>query len=281
MASRFVVVMLAWATVGAAAKPPLKPAAHRARRYVLRDVRVEGNASDAEKQLLHERVWSTIELIVSENRDELVHAEDVAAALAQHPELTSCFDLRCGFALGELLRADKVLSVGIERSGPADKGDWMVRVWHVDVRALQVGASVDLPCHACSPDDLLGDLSHSLAPALQLQHGPLCTLKVVSRPPGATVGLAGTIVGETPFEHTVAPGKHPLSVEKQGFSRGEDEIDCPRASTQNVVFALTQGGGLVHQELPPPPKRSPALKVVGALLVVAGAGGVAAGAAEL
>src|SRR4051794_25436616 len=118
-AMRFVLVF--WALAGiAAAKGPT----HRVKRYVLRDVRIEGNATPAETKLLQERIWSTIELMVSENADELVHAEDVVPVLAQHPDLKACFDVRCGAQLGEFLKADKVLSIGIERSGIAGKGDW-------------------------------------------------------------------------------------------------------------------------------------------------------------
>src|SRR5438552_17400268 len=90
----------------ASAKP-----AHRTRRFVLGDLRVEGNATPAEKKLLEERLWSTIELMVSENADELVHAEDVTAALVGHPDLKGCFDVRCGEQLGEMLKSDKVLSI--------------------------------------------------------------------------------------------------------------------------------------------------------------------------
>ncbi len=286
MASRFTLLFCVGfgvLTMGVSSAAP-RSAPHRTRRYVLRDLRIEGNATDDEKKLLHERIWSTIELIVSEGRDELAHEEDVTAALAEHPDLKGCNDARCGAALGELIKADKVLSIAIERSGVAGKGDWMVRVWHLDVRALKVGAPIELPCRACGAEDLLGDLSHSLSPALQIETGVMCTVKVTSRPPGATVSMEGTIIGETPFQHTLLPGRHAVAVEKQGFSRGEDDLDCPPGSMQNMAFALTAGGGaVVHQEAPPPAPehRSPALKAVGATLVVLGVAGIAAGAAEL
>jgi hypothetical protein len=253
---------------------------HKVRRFVLRDVRIEGNATDAEKKLLQERVWLTIELIVSQRSDELVHPEEVEAALKDNPQLKSCFDARCGAELGVLLNADKLLSIGIERSGAPDKGDWMVRVWNFDVRALQVGAAVDLPCKGSSADELLGDLSHSLEPALVLQSGAMCMLKVTSKPDGATVSVGGNAVGATPFQHTVMPGKHTIAVEKSGFTRGEDELECPAGSVQNLSFGLTPGGAaVVHKEQPQKP--SPALKIAGAVLIVAGVAGLAAGAAEL
>ena len=277
MASLRVLLVLVVACGLAAAKG----APHRARRYVLRDVRIEGNATDAEKKLLNERIWSSLELIVSEARDEIAHAEDVAAALAAHPQLKGGYDARVGVELGDLLKADKVLSFSLERNGPPDKGDWMVRVWHVDVRAFKVGAPVEVPCRSCSAEDVLGDLSHSLQPVLQVEGGAMCTVKVTSRPEGAVVSLDGVAVGETPFTHTVMPGGHPVAVEKQGFSRGEDELECPAGAAQNMSFALTAGGGaVVHQEQLVA-HRSPALKIVGGALIVLGAGGVAAGAADL
>ena len=108
----------------------------------------------------------------------------------------------------------------------------------------------------------------------------MCTLKVTSRPEGATVFIEGTIVGATPFQHTLMPGKHAISVEKSGFSRGEDELECPAGSMQNLSFGLTAGGGaVVHKE--EPPRTSPALKIAGSLLLLAGVAGVASGGAEL
>jgi hypothetical protein len=252
---------------------------HLTRKYALRDVRVEGNATPAEKKLLEERILTTVELLIGEKGNEMAHTEEVTAALYRAPHLKSCFDVRCGAELGDMLKADKILSIGVERSGAAGKGDWMVRVWHFDVRSLKVGASVDLPCKACDAQTVVGDLSHSLGPALQTEAGTMCTVKVTSKPEGAVVALSGTPVGVTPFQHTVMPGKHKISVEKEGFSHGEDEVDCPPGSMQNMSFALTPGGGSVHQEAPP--KRSPVLKIVGATLIVLGAAGVAAGAAEL
>jgi PEGA domain len=272
------VLLVLWAACGLAAA---KGAAHRTRRYVLREVRVEGNASDAEKKLLNDRIWSSLELILSEERDEIAHAEDVAAVLAAHPNLKSGYDARVGVELGDLLKADKVLAFSVTRSGPPDKGDWLVRVWGVDVRAFKVGASVEVPCRSCTADEVLGDLSHSLGPALQVEGGSLCTVKVTSRPDGAVVSLDGVAVGETPFSHSVLPGKHGVAVEKQGFSRGEDELECPAGAAQNMSFALTAGGGaVVHQEQLVA-HRSPALKIVGGALIVLGAAGLAAGAADL
>jgi PEGA domain len=263
----------------AQARPPEK--SHRVRRYVLRDVRLEGNPSDAERKMLQERVFSTVEMIVGEQGDELVHAEDVLGTLGSHPELKTCFDVRCGSELATLMRADKILSIGIERSGVAGKGDWMVRVWHFSPRSLKV-AALDLPFSGVDADQLLGELSRSLGPSLVLESGAMCTLKISSRPEGATVYVAGTIVGVTPYQHTILPGRHAISVEKTGFSKGEDELDCPAGSLQNLSFALTAGGGaVVHKEQETAPKKSPALKIAGVVLVVLGAAGVAAGAAEL
>jgi hypothetical protein len=272
---RFILVgLLAWVGV-AAARPQ-----HRARRYVLRDVRIEGNPSEQERKLLEDRIWMTVELMVSQNQDELIHVEEVKAALATRPELKTCFDVRCGAELAQILNGEKVISIGIERSGDAGKGDWMVRVWHFDARAMKVGAAVDLPCNGCDADQLVGDLSHSLAPALALEPGAMCTLKVTSRPEGATVLLEGTVVGATPFQHTLMPGKHAIAVEKKGFSRGEDELECPAGSMQNLSFGLTEGGKVVvHKE--DAPRASPVLKIAGSILLIAGAAGVASGGAEL
>src|SRR4051812_27788127 len=100
-AMRFVLMVATlWMGFGREAEAARPGPTHRIRRYVLRDVHIEGNASDSEKKLLEERIWSTIELIVSENADELAHAEDVAKVLSARPELKGCLDLRCGLQLG-------------------------------------------------------------------------------------------------------------------------------------------------------------------------------------
>jgi hypothetical protein len=276
------VILLVWVSVGAAAAA--NPTAHKQpRRFALRDLRVEGNATADERKLLTERVFSTVELMVSDQGDELVHPEDVIAGMAGHADWKTCFDARCGLEVGEALKVDKVLSIGIERSGAQPKGEWTVRIWHFDVRSLRVLPSTDLPCHACTAEEVLGDLSHSLEPVLKSAAVPVCTLKIAARPEGSKVSIDATPMGEAPFTHTIAAGRHEISVERKGFSRGEDAVDCPAGSSQSVVFALTEGVGLVRREEAPAPtgKRSPALKALGASLLVLGVAGIAAGAAEL
>jgi hypothetical protein len=253
-------------------------------RFALDQLHLSGNVSAAERKVLEERVWNTVELLVADANAELVHREDLTAAIARHPELKSCDEARCWLRLGDLLGVARVIAVTAERSGPEPRGEWKVRVDEVVVPTARALPSLDVPCHSCTADELVGDLSHAIGPLLKIEPpGPLCTLTVTSEPAGATVRLDATTVGATPFTHTVEPGARKVKAVLPGYSPAEDGADCPAGGRASVNLTLTSAEAMPFPvaEAPAPARRSPALKIVGATLLVLGAAGVIAGAIGL
>jgi hypothetical protein len=251
-------------------------------RFALERINFIGNASPAERKLLDDRVWDTVEFLLSERGFELVHREDLVVELAEHPELKGCTEPRCRMRLGDLSHAERVLSVRITRSGPAKKGDWSVKIEQFAVAAARVLPSSEVPCNSCTADELIGDLSHALDPLLKAPTPTaVCRLTVATEPPGATVRVDGMPLGETPFMHTVEAGRHAIEVERAGGPPASSSVDCAAGGKELVSLDLKPAVPAQVMAAQPAPRRSWALKGVGAGLLALGAAGVIAGAVDL
>jgi hypothetical protein len=256
------------------------------KKYAVRDMKIEGNASDAERKLLTERVWNSIELTLADRRDELVHAEEVERVLGERPPLRECYEKHCLLQLGDLVKANRLLSIRITRSGAeGQKGDWMVRILDFAVDSGHLQGPYDVPCNSCTADELVGDLAHSLIPVFNSDESvPLCTLKVDTAPPGGTVLVDTTELGKAPFAHTIAAGRHTVAVSAEGYAAGQTDVDCPAGASQNMLFTLSASGTssrLVSDGGEKPAHRSPVLKIVGGALLALGAAGVISGAVAI
>jgi hypothetical protein len=214
-----ILLLAASSALGKPAKVERKP-----RRFAVRAIHVGGNAGDDDRATLAREVGNAIEFVIAgSNRDDLVRAEEGLAVEAAHPGLKGCLTARCNLEFGDLVHAERLLWIDIARSGGPGKGDWKVTVSQFAVDSLRSLGSAELPCAACSREDLVGAINRFLDPLFKNEPPPLplCKLKVVSRPPGATVLVGGEPVGEAPFEHTLSAGRHRVAVEKPGFMRSE------------------------------------------------------------
>jgi hypothetical protein len=243
------------------------------RRILLQPLRFAGPVTPAEDKLLQERVFNAVELMLSEWGDELVHREDVLAEVQAHPELKDCAQPRCLLQLGDRFNAERVLTIFIERATGAKRVDWTVHVDQFLVAGAHDAPGTELPCHACNADKLLGDLTHLLDPLLAPgPPEPVCRVSV-SAPAGTVVQIDGTPLGPAPFAHTLARGHHEVAAGK--LSR---PIECAAGGDLQVALMPEAAKPLA---LAVAPRRSPALKILGASLIVLGVAGVIAGGVDL
>jgi hypothetical protein len=280
----FIVALIAVAASNAVAKPRVQ---HKQRRYAVRAIRVGGNATDEDKAALVPAVGNAVEfVIVGNNGDDLVRDEAAANVEMDHPRLHGCLEPRCNLQFGDLLHAPRVMWIDITRSGPPGaKADWKVAVSQFSAETVRDLGVAELPCHDCTRDELVGKFNVFLDPLFSNEPPPLplCTLKVASQPPGATVMFDSVVVGETPFAHSVAAGTHKVGVEQSDFAPGAADVECAPQATEKLVFALGPKGSQVVQAAPSEerPRRSLALKLVGGGLLALGAAGIISGALDL
>jgi hypothetical protein len=255
-------------------------------RFALERPTITGNVTPAEKKLLDDRIWDTVEFLLADRGVELMHREDLVAELAEHSELKGCTEPRCRMQLGDLAHVERVLSVRIERSGPAARGDWNVKIEQFAVAAAHAMPAADVPCRSCTADELIGDLSHALDPLLRAPTpSSVCQLMVATEPSGAAVRIDGTLLGETPFSHTVEAGHHAVAVDRAGWSPATSTVDCRANGSEVLALDLKPPGvpapTVVAEPVRAPPRRSWLLKGLGAGLLALGAAGVIAGAVDL
>jgi hypothetical protein len=277
-----IVVLLA---ANAGAKPPQKTE-RKPRRYAVRAIRVGGDATDEDKAALARDMGNAIEfVIVGNNRDDLVRPDEAARIEDAHPRLKGCLEPRCNLEFGDVARAQRVMWIDITRKGPpGPKADWNVAVSQFAVDSLRDLGTAEMPCQACSRDELLGNFNKFLDPLFSNEPPalPLCTLKIATDPPGATVQFDSVPVGEAPFAHTVAAGSHRVAADKADFARAGADVECPAESTQNLLLGLGHSREVAAAPVEKvAPRHSLALQIVGGALLAVGAAGVISGAVAL
>ena len=96
-------------------------------------------------------------------------------------------------------------------------------------------------CEICGVVDASG-LIDSAAATLRLKldalsKGP-ASVKMTSNPQGAIVTVDGEVVGETPIERPVVPGKHLIRVSEEGYISIEREVTFVEGVNEDLNFSL-------------------------------------------
>jgi hypothetical protein len=238
---------------------------------LLQPIRWSGTATPAEQKLLEDRVLATVELLLSERGDELVHREEIEAELQAHPELKGCTEARCLLRLGDRFSAERVVTIAVERSGSGKKPDWNVRVDQFLVAPAHGEPTTELPCKACTADAVVGDLSHILDPLLTPKpEEAVCTV-IVTAKPGSVVKVDGVEMGTAPFHHTLGTQHREVTVE--GKTRS---LECMAGADLQLEMGLPEAPSPA-----PVRRRVPVLKIVGGALLVLGVAGLIAGGVDL
>lgn len=191
---------------------------------------VEGELSDADRDTL------TMELVEGLERGAfgVVRPE---AVLSATPKAAGCADAKCRTKIAAESSATHVLQA---RVTVVDR-DYAVALELFDGRRGDSVATTDEACEICGITDA-GALMETAAATLRtkldaLAKGP-STLSITSTPEGAEVLLDGEIIGVTPLERPVVPGKAVIRVSKEGFIAIEREVQLVEGVAESVSFEL-------------------------------------------
>ncbi len=191
---------------------------------------VEGELSDADRESL------TDELVGGLQRGDF-RVVDPAAVVSASSKAEGCADAKCLAAVAEATEATHVLRA---RVTVVDR-DYAVDVELFDGSSGKSLAKTDEGCEICGIADA-GNLMATAAATLRtkldaLAKGP-STLEITSQPEGAEVLLDGEIIGVTPLERPVIPGKAVVRVSKEGFIAIEREVTLVEGVAESVTFEL-------------------------------------------
>jgi hypothetical protein len=215
-----------------------------ARRYAIGEIRVEGDVGERERHDVEESAWRTLALLLPTDAT-LAPDDAVRRALNGRPELRGCGDDRCMLALGDGLGVERIITLRIEKRD----GGWTARLLDYAVDAAQVAGTLELPCPGCDATALFDRLGRAFTSMLAAEATrPLCKLQVSSQPPSGVVAVDAVPLGRVPFAHTIAAGRHTITVDAPEFARGQAEIDCPAAGAQDLAFTLSADHSVVRQK---------------------------------
>ncbi|MCR9159306.1 MAG: PEGA domain-containing protein [Nannocystaceae bacterium] len=193
-------------------------------------IEVEGELSDADRDAL------TKELVEGLERGDfgVVRPEAVVSA---SPEALGCADAKC---LADVAADTGATNVLRARVVVVDR-DYAVEVELYAGGSGQSLAKTDESCEICGINDA-GNLMETAAATLRtkldaLAKGP-STLSITSEPEGAEVLLDGEIIGVTPLERPVVPGKSVVRVSKEGFIAIEREVALVEGVAETLSFEL-------------------------------------------
>lgn len=191
---------------------------------------VEGELSDADREAL------TKELVEGLERGDfgVVRPEAVVSASSK---AEGCAKAKCLATVASDTNATHVLRA---RVVIVDR-DYAVEVELYAGGSGQSLAKTDESCEICGINDA-GNLMETAAATLRtkldaLAKGP-STLSITSQPEGAEVLLDGEIIGVTPLERPVVPGKAVVRVSKEGFIAIEREVELVEGVAESLSFEL-------------------------------------------
>ena len=191
---------------------------------------VDGELSDADRETL------TKELVDGLERGAfgVVRPE---AVLSASPKAGGCADAKCLSKIASASRATHVLRARVT----VVERDYSVELELHDGRSGASVAKTDEGCEICGINDA-GALMETAAATLRtkldaLAKGP-STMSITSTPEGAQVLLDGEIIGVTPLERSVVPGKAVVRVSKEGFIAIEREVQLVEGVADSLSFEL-------------------------------------------
>ena len=207
----------------------LAPAAASAKLAIL-PVTVEGGISESDQAELTRALTAGLE----RGNFKIVGPDQVMAADAQ---AAACNNAVCYQNIAARTGAAYVVRAIVS----VKDRDYNVRVELVagsDGRRL---AATQDGCEICGVVDAAG-LIDSAAATLRLKldaltKGP-AALKMTSNPKGAIVTIDGEVVGQTPIERPVVPGKHLIRVSEEGFISIEREVTFVEGVNEDLTFNL-------------------------------------------
>jgi hypothetical protein len=191
---------------------------------------VEGELSDADRKSLADRLVSGLE----RGSFQVIGPDAVAAA---SPDATGCGDASCFVPIAQATGASHLVTARVS----VEDRDYQVAVQLIDGKRGTVMAKGSDGCEICGVADV-GGLFEAEAAKLRtkldaLASGP-ATFILASEPPEAEVYLDGELVGQTPLETPVIPGKHTMRIKKDGYITVEREVTFVEGMEESLDMTL-------------------------------------------
>lgn len=157
--------------------------------------------------------------------------------LERAPKAERCDEPKCFVQIARATQATHLVDLSVT----AQDRDYEVRVRLIDGATGKVIATSAEGCEICGIADV-GTLVETGAATLRtkldaLAEGP-SVLTVESDPADAEVTIDGEVVGTTPLERPVLPGKRVLRVSKDGYITVEREVTVVEGVSDSLRFEL-------------------------------------------
>ncbi len=212
-----------------ASKAAANPAGRDAATAVL-SPSVEGEMSEADRAIIVEKLLSGL----ARGAFHVVPPDEVAAKLGRS---ASCTDAAC---IKKVARATGVSHVVAATVSVADRV-YRVSLSLYDGKTGDRLARTEEGCEICGIADA-GELVATAAATLRtkleaLARGP-ARLSIASEPKGATVSIDGEVVGTTPLDRELVPGKHIVRLTAEGYVSVEREITLVEGVAENLRITL-------------------------------------------
>ncbi len=209
---------------------PQAHAAEEGGNVAILPLQVDGQLSDADRESL------SSSLVDGFKRGDL-NITGPADVTAAYGRASDCTNKSCYKSAAEATGARYVVrtTVGIQ-----DR-DYEVSVELFDGKSGERVANSQDSCEICGVADAAGLLSSAAATISvkleALAKGP-ASLTLTSSPGGALVTLDGEIIGTTPIERAVVPGKHVLRLSKEGYIAIEREVTFVEGVSEELNLDL-------------------------------------------
>jgi len=199
-------------------------------RAAIAPLEIDGTLNDADIAMLTEQLVEGLR----RGNFEVVSPQDVTE---RTPGASRCQKPRC---LRELA-IDHAATHVVRATIRIHERDYEVELALFDGRTGEPLARSGENCEICGVSDagrLIATEAATLRTKLDsLAEGPPA-LAVTSRPSGATVTLDGELVGTTPFERPMLPGKRDLRITAPGYISIEREVTFVAGVTESLNFDL-------------------------------------------
>lgn len=193
-------------------------------------IRVDGELPEADRIQLTQRLVEGLQL----GDFGVVAPQDVVAASS---EAKDCGEADCAKKVAVAVGATQVVRTVVT---VVDR-DYEVNVSLLDGETGQILAKTTDNCEICGVADagaMLSTAATTLKNKLDaLAQGP-STLGVTSDPVGSEIRVDGELLGTTPFEGPVIPGKHVLRISRDGFITVEREVTFVEGVAETLAFEL-------------------------------------------
>lgn len=191
---------------------------------------IEGELSEVDRETLAGRLVAGLE----RGSFGVIAPGQVAAAA---PNAGGCADAACFSKVAGATQATHLVQTKVT----VQDRDYQVEVALIDGADGAVLARTDDGCEICGVADV-GGLLETAAATLRtkldaLASGP-ATLILTSEPTDADVYLDGELIGVTPLDRPVIPGKHVLRVQKDGYIALEREVTFVEGVRESLDMSL-------------------------------------------